>query len=181
MAQQRGSHWDFPNIAQPITRVEEDDGDTSSELQRVRLEAWSSDDLQWVRVKANSAGELATTGGGGGGGGGGAVTIADGADVAQGDRGDTAWDVAASDATVIAILKSLRVYFQRLTEYQKRIDDAGSGVTYVGKTSPGGSSAASIWQIQKITESSGDVTILWADGDVSYDNVWDNRAALSYS
>lgn len=43
---------------------------------------------------------------GGGGGGGGAVTIADGADVAQGDRGDAAW-AGTGDSTVVAALKAL--------------------------------------------------------------------------
>lgn len=37
----------------------------------------------------------------------GAVTIANGADVAEGDTGDTAWDGIAANATVIAILKAI--------------------------------------------------------------------------
>jgi hypothetical protein len=43
----------------------------------------------------------------GGGTGGGAVTVADGADVAEGGVGDAAWDRSAANATLVAILKSL--------------------------------------------------------------------------
>jgi hypothetical protein len=36
--------------------------------------------------------------------------------------------------------------------------------------------------MQRITiAADGDVSILFADGNDNYDNIWDNRAALSYS
>ena len=62
-----------------------------------------------------------------------------------------------------------------------KTDDAGSGVTYVGSALTGSATSAAAWRIQKITVSSGDATVEWADGNDSYDNIWDNRAALSYS
>lgn len=64
-------------------------------------------------------------------------------------------------------------------EYATRLATSGS-VTYVGKAAIGSSSASSVWQIKKIDETSGTV-ITWADGNSSFDNIWDNRASLTYS
>jgi len=53
-------------------------------------------------------------------------------------------------------------------------------VTYVCKAKIGTLSSVASWQIMKIDESTG-MVITWADGNSSYDNIADNRAALSYS
>lgn len=50
---------------------------------------------------------ISTSGGGGGGGGGGAVTVADGADVAQGATGDARATNATSSWSVVALLKGI--------------------------------------------------------------------------
>lgn len=60
-------------------------------------------------------------------------------------------------------------------------DDAGSGVSYVGYAHPGTSTADAFWRIKKITQTGADVSITWADGDSLFDNVWDNRASLTYA
>jgi len=63
-----------------------------------------------------------------------------------------------------------------------RVDDAGSGITYIGKADPGSSEASGVWQISRIDESSpGQTIILFPDGQNSFDKIWDNRASLSYS
>lgn len=59
------------------------------------------------------------------------------------------------------------------------VDEASATITYVGKALPGTSSASSLWQIQKI-DTTGDLTITWADGNADFDNVWDDRIGLSY-
>ncbi len=61
------------------------------------------------------------------------------------------------------------------------IDDVGSGVCYVGKAAPGTATSAASWQVFRLTEASGDLTMVWADGDADFNNVWDDRASLSYS
>ena len=61
------------------------------------------------------------------------------------------------------------------------IDDyTTSNVTYVGKATSGTATSAASWQIQKVDETTG-VIVTWADGDDNFDNIWDNRASLSYS
>lgn len=62
-----------------------------------------------------------------------------------------------------------------------KIDESVTGTTYVGKAPLGSATSASVWQILKMVESAGVTTVTWAGGDSAYDNVWDNRAALSYS
>jgi len=66
-------------------------------------------------------------------------------------------------------------------ETATRIDDAGGGVTYVGKAKPGTATSLPRWQIKRVTIVGADSTVEWADGNNEYDNIWDNRAALAYS
>ncbi len=62
-----------------------------------------------------------------------------------------------------------------------RTDDAGSGITYVGKAAVGSVTSDAVWQIQRLTETTGDLVVQFADGNADFDNIWDNRASLSYS
>lgn len=57
----------------------------------------------------------------------------------------------------------------------------GSGITYIGKAQIGSATSSAEWQIQRITESGSSTSIDWANGADEFDQVWDNRASLSYS
>jgi hypothetical protein len=61
-----------------------------------------------------------------------------------------------------------------------RVDYVSSTLTYIGHATPGTLNAAAAWRIRRVTGSS-DITVEWADGNANYDNVWDDRAGLSYS
>jgi len=61
------------------------------------------------------------------------------------------------------------------------IDDAGGGVTYVGKAKCGTATSVARWQVKRVTIVGADSVVEWADGNNEYDNIWDNRAALAYS
>lgn len=67
------------------------------------------------------------------------------------------------------------------TQYALQLDDAGSGVTYIGDAVPGTATSAATWRVKRMTETGADIAIDWADGDADFDNIWDNRASLSYS
>lgn len=67
------------------------------------------------------------------------------------------------------------------SSYATRFDDAGSLISYIGKAAIASATSSAVWQIQKMDETGGDVVITWADGDDSFNNIWDNRASLSYS
>lgn len=66
--------------------------------------------------------------------------------------------------------------------YSIRID-AGTvaGTTYLGKANPGSSEGSAVWQIKRLVEVSGTTTVIYADGDANFDNVWTGHGTLSYS
>lgn len=68
--------------------------------------------------------------------------------------------------------------------YAQRVDKASTTVTYLGWAEPGTATSAAEWRVKRITESSegsGDYAMEFADGDSDFDNVWDDRASLSYA
>lgn len=67
------------------------------------------------------------------------------------------------------------------TSYAIRLDDTSTtNVTYVGKATIASSTSSAVWQVQKIDETTG-MVITWADGNSSFDNIWNNRTSLTYS
>lgn len=65
--------------------------------------------------------------------------------------------------------------------YATRIDEVSASVTYVGKAALAAATSGAVWQVFKMTVSGTETIITWADGNSDFDNVWDNRAGLSYS
>jgi len=61
------------------------------------------------------------------------------------------------------------------------IDEASATTTYIGQSSPGTATSASLWRIRRITSSGTVTTISFAGGEDKFNQVWDNRASLSYS
>ncbi len=59
----------------------------------------------------------------------------------------------------------------------------GANVVYEGYAAPGTAESAAAWQIVKHTYdgSNNHLTTKFADGTNDYNQVWDNRASLSYS
>jgi hypothetical protein len=64
-----------------------------------------------------------------------------------------------------------------------RIDYSGISPIFIGEAPPGSSTSAPVWRIRQIVYVPGPnpSQIIWADGDTNFDNIWDNRASLSYS
>ena len=58
---------------------------------------------------------------------------------------------------------------------------APNTTTYAGYALPGADPALPVWRIARIVETATTMIMTWADGNENMDNVWDNRAALSYS
>jgi len=61
------------------------------------------------------------------------------------------------------------------------VDEVSAATTYVGTAIAGADTAAAFWRIKRISVSGTVTTIEFADGDTQFDNVWDNRAILSYT
>ena len=70
--------------------------------------------------------------------------------------------------------------YQRIqkTNESIRVDDTGTYV-YVGYAKPGSTTSTASWKIFRVTTSN-PVAIEYSDGDAFYDNIWDNRASLTY-
>lgn len=62
-----------------------------------------------------------------------------------------------------------------------RTEWAELATCYVGWAAAGTATSCALWRIKKIVISGEDITVTWADGDADFDNVWDDRASLSYS
>lgn len=70
-----------------------------------------------------------------------------------------------------------------LTSRVDQVDpDATPEIIYRGNALPGTAESAASWRIERITiQADGDVETLFADGNDSFDNIWTNRASLSYT
>lgn len=66
------------------------------------------------------------------------------------------------------------------TIYAIRIDTVSSTLTYIGEASVGANNSDAIWRIRKLETVGTVLSVQWADGDFQFDNVWDNRASLTY-
>lgn len=75
--------------------------------------------------------------------------------------------------------------FTKTVDETKIIDKASDTVTYIGCAIAGSNTAPNTadarWKIKKIDSTSNPTIVVWADGDTEYDNIFDNRASLSYS
>lgn len=66
--------------------------------------------------------------------------------------------------------------------YATRIDFVDATTMYKGEATVGTLDSEPLWRIQKmVTAVDDDVTITWADGNAEFDNIWNNRASLTYS
>ncbi len=68
-----------------------------------------------------------------------------------------------------------------LANQNVQLDTVDATTTYIGYALPGVLTSAAGWKIKKIITSGDDLSITWADGNNNFDNIWDNRAGLSYS
>jgi hypothetical protein len=69
---------------------------------------------------------------------------------------------------------------RQVSELSVLLDDTNPALLYVGEAASGSSTSAPSWRIKRVDLSSG-VILVWADGNSNFDNVWDNRASLTYS
>jgi hypothetical protein len=91
----------------------------------------------------------------------------------------TVSNVPLADFSVKAITDATSSVIQEVssgTLLSIRIDDDGTTM-YVGFALPGSATSAASWRIFKFISTS----LTWADGDTSFDNIWDNHASLTYT
>jgi hypothetical protein len=79
------------------------------------------------------------------------------------------------------VKKLLRTIADDSEKRKVLVDEPDSSTAYVGEAALGSATSAAVWRIKRISVSGTVTTITWADGNENFDNVWDNRASLSYS
>jgi len=64
-----------------------------------------------------------------------------------------------------------------------QIDYSNPNQIYIGWAVPGTAITDQLWQIRLVQNAASvsGVTVLWADGDNKFDNVWNNRTMLNYA
>jgi hypothetical protein len=62
-----------------------------------------------------------------------------------------------------------------------RLDPASASLLYIGEAAAGQDESVAGWRIRKFETVATISSMKWADGDEKFDNIWANRAALSYS
>ena len=90
------------------------------------------------------------------------------------------------DTTAMSDADDLQIFYDDVSLETHRLIaaayDGGDNLVYLGRAVPGSAKGDAVWQISKFIYSGSNLTdVQWADGDQNYDNVWDNRASLSYS
>ena len=63
------------------------------------------------------------------------------------------------------------------------LDYSSGNLIYQGKAVPGSSKASAVWRIAFFTYDVDDnlTDLQFADGNLNYDNIWNDRTSLSYS
>lgn len=63
-----------------------------------------------------------------------------------------------------------------------RLDVVSDVLHYLGYADPAAATSEAKWQVRRLTLTvEGSIIVQWADGNTEFDNVWDNRASLTYT
>ena len=65
-------------------------------------------------------------------------------------------------------------------QYTTRYEEVSSTLTYFGEAAPGAAESDPVWRMKRMTTTGGLTKVEFADGNVNFDNVWDDRASLTY-
>ena len=65
-------------------------------------------------------------------------------------------------------------------QFKQLLEEVGS-ITYIGKAAAGTGAGAASWSIKRITFGTGTINTEWAGGTTAFNQIWNNRASLSYS
>ena len=75
----------------------------------------------------------------------------------------------------------ITIIVSAIDEESSKVDEVSIDITYIGKAALGTASSTAAWKIIKMVTTGTVTENLYADGDASYNNIWDDRASLSYS
>lgn len=101
--------------------------------------------------------------------------------IANNGIGNILTEVTTAKSIVTGVIGPPGPSAEEIDVYSKRVDFISETELYKGEAAVGSSEASAVWRIRKLTIAvDGDVVEIWADGDANFDNVWANRASLTY-
>ena len=59
--------------------------------------------------------------------------------------------------------------------------EAAGVYIYTGAAAAGAATSAAVWQVKRLDTSDAELPDIFANGSTKFDQVWDDRATLSYS
>lgn len=89
--------------------------------------------------------------------------------------------VRTKEITINGIVYQEQVILTKDFAWAHRIDEVSDFLVYEGYAEAGTLNSAALWAIRKISKNDTITSTTWADGNINYDNVWDDRATLDYS
>lgn len=66
------------------------------------------------------------------------------------------------------------------SQYDIKVDEASSTITYIGEILPGGADGDTTWRIKRLNSASG-LVVRWANGTSDFDKTWSDRATYTYA
>lgn len=84
---------------------------------------------------------------------------------------------ATTETTLSSLLTEMRVQNGAMAFQYDYVD---ATTEYLGWAEPGSATSGAFWRVKKITTTGSDIAIAWADSNRNFDNVWDDRASLTY-
>jgi hypothetical protein len=75
---------------------------------------------------------------------------------------------------------SVSIYHRNDSNLDVRYDEVDANTAYLGLAAIDSNISQPVWQIKKLDFTTG-VIMLWADGNSNFDNVWNDRATITYT
>lgn len=72
------------------------------------------------------------------------------------------------------------IYHKNNSNLDVRYDEVDANTAYLGQAAIDSNIAEPVWQIKRLDFTTG-VVVQWADGDDRFDNVWNDRATITYT
>ena len=66
------------------------------------------------------------------------------------------------------------------TTYTVIVDEVSSIISYVGEAPVGSDESGAVWRIRKLETTGTLFKIKWANGNQHFNNIWNDRASLTY-
>lgn len=72
------------------------------------------------------------------------------------------------------------IYHQNESNLDVRYEEVDANTAYLGLAAIDSNPASPVWRIKKLDFTTG-VVIRWADGNDNFDNIWNDRATITYT